>query len=177
MNRWNTIGLAILLVTFAESAIAQCATQMTAPPNVVVCPSGDASVQATFYDAAGNPCAFEPVTMWITPFAQSTMWFAAGQPTTINATTDALGVATFYVATGGCSQAAAAVGFYDSAGTLLASVSTVSSPDMDASGRVQLTDFTLFQAAFLTGDPCADFDADGTVGLGDYAFFQQHFLH
>jgi uncharacterized repeat protein (TIGR01451 family) len=51
------------------------------------------------------------------------------------------------------------------------------SPDLDASGLVDLVDLSNFAQVWLTDDYCSDFNCDGTVSLVDLSIFAQHYNH
>jgi hypothetical protein len=54
----------------------------------------------------------------------------------------------------------------------------VTSPDLDCTLIVDIVDFTIFAAAFVTAyDPCCDYNCDGIIDLIDFALFAQHWQH
>jgi hypothetical protein len=53
----------------------------------------------------------------------------------------------------------------------------IGSPDADASGLVDLTDFIYFAGKYFTTDCCADYDCSGLVDLTDFIAFAGHYFH
>ncbi len=51
----------------------------------------------------------------------------------------------------------------------------VCDPDLNNNGSVDLTDYSIFRAAFGTSDPDADFNGDNNVDLADYTIFRSLF--
>ena len=51
------------------------------------------------------------------------------------------------------------------------------SPDLNGNATVDVADFSLFAASWLSGDFCADYDCSGTVDLADFSLFAGHWLH
>ena len=51
------------------------------------------------------------------------------------------------------------------------------SPDINGDCIVNLVDFGLFAANYLTTFVCCDFNCDGMVNLVDFALFAMHFTH
>ena len=64
----------------------------------------------------------------------------------------------------------------DPGAVTVATYREIGSADANADGVVDLIDFTLFQAAFLTNDTCHDLDGcDDFVNISDFTVFQSVF--
>jgi hypothetical protein len=51
------------------------------------------------------------------------------------------------------------------------------SPDINGDCLVDLIDFGIFAASYLTANPCCDYNCDGIVSLVDFGIFVSHYLH
>jgi hypothetical protein len=49
--------------------------------------------------------------------------------------------------------------------------------DLNGNDCVDLADFSMFSAIYLTNDPRGDYNGNGTVDLPDFGYFSAHYLH
>ena len=184
MSRRQSIPFAVVIVSvailFAGTAAAQCGhpANCTFPNNIVVCPSGDIPVVGQVLDINGNPCAGSIVHMQFNPPAAGTLYSAPSMPfPLLISTTNANGMVSFNPWVGGCSIAGS-VSYFDAAGVQLGITMTITSPDISGDGTVNLTDVSLFAAAFFGPySPCSDFNMDGVMNLVDLGYLAQHLGH
>ena len=175
-----TLGLLLIAIAVPGLASAQCADPNTSvfPTHVLVCPLGDIPVTAQVNDAAGNPCAGTTIFMSFYDACRGLLCAAPGYPYPVaTAVTNASGQVVFRPQVGGCCLVGS-VAFWDSAGTVLATVPTVNSPDITGDCSVNLADVVRFSAAWSGGyQPCADFNMDGIINLVDVTVLSAHFGH
>ncbi len=87
------------------------------------------------------------------------------------------GLAEFRVPAGGVVTGRTLAVIESHEGLVLATRTTVVSPDQNGDLRVDLADFALANAKLGTGDPTADFDYDGEVDEADLATLRSHLGH
>jgi hypothetical protein len=192
-----------LLVLIGPAAAAACPSDLSTlshdgPVTMTVCPAGDGQSLAevgsiatvTVLDPVGNPVADLPVS----EMALSEAWgpdallhycaTSAREGFAADAPTDATGTTTFSgtLAAGGWSDLGLTAKLWCGeltviAETLISIDVRITSPDLNADGRVNLNDFAIFGEAYGTTDWTCDFTHDGTVSLPDFAAFGSHYAH
>ena len=168
-------------VPSASTSTVECEVQgpsSCVPTSAVVCPASDIDniqVTVTVRNVYGNVLADKPVDCYAIEVTGDFCW-CPGESVQTD-TTDANGEAIFnFTDFGGCGDVqfgatCEGVVFIPCAAIFVAS------PDLDADCDVDLTDFAMFAAIYLSADPCGDYDCSGTVDLPDFALFAAHYLH
>lgn len=149
------------------------------PDCIRLSPDGSLVLEGFIIGTDGNPCAGTEIRAQFGAGCEDLVVCPDGGPATVFTTlTDDAGQFAFTLQVGGCCEGAGAFTLETGEGyTLLPVYNSVGSPDMNGDLVVNLADFVLFQAAFLSADTCADLaSCDGSVALADFAAFQSQFL-
>jgi hypothetical protein len=172
------VAAAFAVLCAAEVRAAGADAAMSTLPNVRVVPSGGLIYQVTIRDAIGAVCPFVAVDLFWPPAAVAVTCVCPGSPIPlVGAVTNAVGVATFYIAAGGCINPATAGTGVDIlvGGVFLATVGQVSPDFVDAAGAptpncvVGLADAVSFTGPISTGTYpfCTDLNSDLATSLTD----------
>lgn len=168
-------------VPSASTSTVECEVQgpsSCVPNSAIVCPASDVDnihVTVTVRNVYGDPLEGKTVDCYAIEVSGVFCW-CPGESLQTDIT-DANGQAFFdFTDFGGC-------GFVQFGATSEGVVFNpcaqifVASPDIDGNCIVNLSDFAMFAALYLTSNGCGDYDCDGVVGLSDFAFFAAHYLH
>jgi hypothetical protein len=183
MHRLSTIGSLAALLTFVAISPARADLPNPAnsivPPCFVGCPLGDIAFTVVVRDAANNPQPNSNVVLNFSTCAEVTFCVTQEPGTTVNGKiasrrTDALGVVTFHLHSGGLCPGSTVEVTAD--GVPLAFRSIVST-DQDGNLLVDATDVSIANGKVGGSDHSADFDCDGDVDSADLAALNTHQGH
>jgi hypothetical protein len=171
-------------VAYAGVPCAGTSSVNAAPPCGAYCPASDfdiVTVTVVVRDCYGTPLEGEEVL--VEPTDLVTHYFCLGEEAK-TCTTDVTGTCVVYFHQfGGCDDKLADCGLEFTAtasGVVLGPSNRIvtASPDTDATGKVDLSDFIYFAGVYQsTTDCCCDFDCTGKVDLSDFIAFANHYQH
>jgi len=185
---------AISLVSSAAVASIPNAENSDTPDCFAMCPASDICQTITVRDQNNNPMPNTEVRLEFSASCDAVICWCPGQDHPIvTGMTDGSGVVTFCVDAGGCcDDTPYAVQVVAEPGAVeLKLYESIASPDnhSDTTGNgdcdVDLNDFVVFSAMFLTDNCCGniidedqyDGVCDCNVNLNDFVGFSAHFLH
>ncbi len=151
-------------------------------PRIIGIPSGGtypqpyARIEVQMFDYAWNPWPGVQIEMLVDPQCANDnfCWCWNG---TYTATTNAQGIAYFYVSVGGCCEHPNAWSFWLDSWYPLRSYDVSVSPAYEGVPQandcdVLLADFTTFSHGLIAAAPgCTDYDGDGATALADFVIF------
>ena len=164
------------------------------PACLRICPEGDLAFEVKVRDSQNMPMSGSPVRVIFSPDANDLIfWCDTQSHPVIEGITDYYGEVTFNIAAGGCFEGGNATIYIeaDPGAVALNAYERIGSTDLYSTydelagdGEVNLLDFVVFSAKFLTTDYCADYhdstpddlQCDEDVDLDDFVVFFRHYL-